>query len=425
MTTQTHTHTRLSKPVSSYTPDDRLYSYYDSVERYQDAGYTLMVLPAGSKIPYPKDKSLPKGDNGWDKYTIFPDERVKARECFDHISNKRGQEGICNFAIRTAFSVGGSEIVIMDIDCGLEKDGSQKQGMEQAERLFGRLGIEMPTPHHRTQSGGLHIIFKLSAQQKASDIKNLLATRDEQGNEEYKHIDIKCRNSYVVSPPSIGEDGDYDFYREDKSLDPVEMPDELWSELTKAKMIMMPGVAAGERPKISHKIIEKRLEFIPVVDIGYERWLAVGMAIHSNDPSDSSKAIWARWSLKDKKYAADADEVKREIDKKWKDFDASKGITIATLNEFAFESMRRDRRFVYYTDKDITIVDMETRDKMSVNTFGRMYGEIFGYIKNKSRLAERVINIEGRKSEQLLRVSGFNTWYGGDPVFEYDKRMVY
>jgi hypothetical protein len=69
------------------------------------------------------------------------------------------------------------------------------------------------------------------------------------------------------------------------------------------------------------------LRFVGGVD-DYDRWLQVGMALHSWRPADGF-ALWCNWSTSSPKFN---EEVCRD---KWRGFKTAGGVTVATVFEFA------------------------------------------------------------------------------------------
>lgn len=72
--------------------------------------------------------------------------------------------------------------------------------------------------------------------------------------------------------------------------------------------------------------VSKLLEYIPAADTTYTEWLQIGQALHTEGfPVD----VWDEWSQNDSRYHPG------ECESKWKGFDASEGITGATITQMA------------------------------------------------------------------------------------------
>lgn len=77
--------------------------------------------------------------------------------------------------------------------------------------------------------------------------------------------------------------------------------------------------------------VEQALSFISP-ECGYEDWIRVGMAIHS-ELHDAGFAVWDNWSSHSQKYPGE-----KELRSHWKSFGRSTGITIGTLFRMAMDA---------------------------------------------------------------------------------------
>jgi KaiC/GvpD/RAD55 family RecA-like ATPase len=73
-------------------------------------------------------------------------------------------------------------------------------------------------------------------------------------------------------------------------------------------------------------------------DLDYDRWVAVGMALHAKEPDLSGNAFfaWDAWSSRGKKYPG-----QQELEKKWRSFRPGGGVNFGSLLTMAGVSGRR------------------------------------------------------------------------------------
>ena len=110
-----------------------------------------------------------------------------------------------------------SGLIVVDADC---KHGAP--GLENWAKIVAELGAELEdTAMVRTQSGGLHIIYRAGGYDIASSTGSPAPG-----------IDIRARGGYIVAPPSVGVGGSYEWI-EGHGLEHLrELPEALAERLT-------------------------------------------------------------------------------------------------------------------------------------------------------------------------------------------------
>jgi hypothetical protein len=93
-------------------------------------------------------------------------------------------------------ATGPSRLVVIDADC---KNGTP--GLEEWARLVAELGGELEdTAMVRTQSGGLHVLYRAGQYEIPSSAGTLAPG-----------IDVRAEGGFIVAPPSVGELGRYEW----------------------------------------------------------------------------------------------------------------------------------------------------------------------------------------------------------------------
>jgi hypothetical protein len=118
------------------------------------------------------------------------------------------------------------------------------------------------------------------------------------------------------------------------------------------------NVAVGDyEDNFSVEKIQNMLEIVDPDELGYEEWLQVGQAIHTQHPNDDGLALWDNWSQGGDRYEVG------ECSKRWSGFNPSGTVRIGTLIAFAqrngYDLARLDEARVEHDDKiDQLVADM-------------------------------------------------------------------
>ncbi|MCD8205761.1 MAG: PriCT-2 domain-containing protein, partial [Clostridia bacterium] len=102
--------------------------------------------------------------------------------------------------------------------------------------------------------------------------------------------------------------------------------------------------------------VRELLNFIDVNGCDYRKWITVGMAVHSVDPSSAGLRLWDEWSSRDRRVSRDGSPMYKPYGaqscaEKWKSFSGS-GVTKATLIKFAKDGGWRTKGFSYAKEND-------------------------------------------------------------------------
>jgi len=85
-------------------------------------------------------------------------------------------------------------------------------------------------------------------------------------------------------------------------------------------------------PEVSAQMIFECLDAIPPLGSGsYEQWIRIGMAVHSELPTDLGLALWVQFSEKD----ADYENAEAACEEKWKTFKSDGKLSFGTLSRIA------------------------------------------------------------------------------------------
>lgn len=201
-----------------------------------------------------------------------------------------------------------SNLIVVDIDVGLDKHGNPKGGdafFETYEYEFG------DTPKAITGSGGTHIFYQYNPL-----IKNKAPI--------HKGVDIQSDGSYVVLDPSKHNSGNY--YRWQADYDPFETalapaPDWLIDLCVNAAPVVSSAFnfdAAQADAVLPFDVVQDvrgALSYVNCDD--YHEWVKVGMALKETGAGQQAFAIWDEWSKRSAKYDSAG------MMKKWESFQRS------------------------------------------------------------------------------------------------------
>ena len=206
-------------------------------------------------------------------------------------------------------------LIVLDVDCGENKDGEA-----ELAKLLAEHGPLPETLEVRTPRGGRHIYFRHPGVKAPSRTNHPLPA-----------LDVRGDGGYVLIPPSKVGDVEYSYLTRHS---PVECP--AWL----LKLLL-------ERPAVSSKVpadnafksqyqandeskVKEALRAIP--SDNYDTWTKVGMALHAEFSNGAGLALWDEWSRTcPGKYNGN------RVEKKWATFgNYSAGrITIGTLFDLA------------------------------------------------------------------------------------------
>ena len=257
---------------------------------YASLGWAIFPVVYGDKHPY----------------TPFVPNGIKnATTDISTIEMWFGGEKMFNIGVACGES---SNLVVVDIDVGLDKHGNPKGGdafFETYEYEFG------DTPKAITGSGGTHIFYQYNAL-----IKNKAPI--------HKGVDIQSDGSYVVLDPSKHTSGN--FYRWQDDYDPFE------TALAQAPQWLV-DLCVNAAPVVSSAFnfdaaqADAVLPFDVVQDVrgalsyvncdDYHEWVKVGMALKETGAGQQAFAIWDEWSKRSHKYDSAG------MLKKWESFKRS------------------------------------------------------------------------------------------------------
>lgn len=178
----------------------------EMIRRITDAGLYCFLLPNGRKAANIKWKNIASNDYG----TVI------------------GQysESNSNIAVLT-----GQTNKLMVIDLDVEKDDKHKPvlvkgkpvklGLKEFLKHFGMKFTDerLHTYIERTQSGGLHLVYKIPSGKK--ELQQRIGI--------LPGVDLKCRGNYFVIAPSTGEYGKYEIVKDMDFADIPEMPLEFYN----------------------------------------------------------------------------------------------------------------------------------------------------------------------------------------------------
>ena len=153
---------------------------------------------------------------------------------------------------------------------------------------------EIETLTQRSARGGWHFFFKA---QPDATYPGTLAVE----------VDVK-HNGYIMLAPSTFEGKAYEWHNDDPVAD---VPD--WVKTKTPKRSNELTIAdATTRMFVAQSRIEKALAALPAVDLSYDEWIKVGMALcHEMSGEKNGFDIWNIWSQVDPRYNGVEDLAKR------------------------------------------------------------------------------------------------------------------
>jgi hypothetical protein len=147
---------------------------------------------------------------------------------------------------------------------------------------------------------------------------------------DHRELRLQGNGAQTVLPPSRHVSGSV--YTWDHGCSPLDLdlaPAPAW--LVERLQVPQQGHASREAPRGTRRLppqapIQAALDAIPNTGAGvhYDRWLQVGMALHSLQ-TDWARDLWDHWSEQSTKYQ----EGKQEVS--WKSFDPDGAVQIGTL----------------------------------------------------------------------------------------------
>jgi len=214
---------------------------------------------------------------------------------------------------------GASGWAVIDFDTAKPEYG------EESEEIRLTLEREYPTLTTRTRSGGYHYIYSQPETPTVRNSEKKIAPA----------VDTRGEGGYIVAPPSVVEGRPY-LWCSRNAIAPF--PSALIPKLSRPSAN---GNGNGNHtaalngnghhgPEPWHKIEAAVMALSHRRSVDHADWLAVGMAIHSEDSGGAGYSLWDRFSQRcSEKYDAESNA------KRWKSFEAGGGYTIATVYEMA------------------------------------------------------------------------------------------
>lgn len=164
----------------------------------------------------------------------------------------------------------------------------------------------------RTGGGGWHVIYhKPPSKTFMSHVPRL------------DGLDVLTGDRYIVAAPSIVAGNRYEWIRDPFDYPPARMPLSVAERLEERRQTPQdaPGTAkAAGGGRYDLQDVERMLAALDPWQDGYDWWVSMGMAVHSEYPGADGLAVWESW----------ADGKPGECAKKWQSFRKS-GVTLGTL----------------------------------------------------------------------------------------------
>jgi predicted transcriptional regulator len=208
-------------------------------------------------------------------------------------------------------AAGASGLLLVDVDAKDGRDGFTAWEVLRAEHPFSDT-----TPHVWTPNNGKHLYFS------APPGIHLRNTDDELGS----GIETKSNGKYCVAPPSRLHDGRVYRWDERLNLDTVPiapLPGVLCSLLSPRERADRPACRPAQPLAVTGDLatVQDALRYLDPWAGGYQWWVSILMALHSNYPGPDGLAVAEAW----------ADGHDGEVEAKWRSFEAGGGVTIGTL----------------------------------------------------------------------------------------------
>jgi hypothetical protein len=209
-----------------------------------------------------------------------------------------------NIGIVTGTSSG---VMVLDVD--MKEDAN---GKDELKKLCAQHRKLPETVWAKTPRGGIHIYFRAPTTARIRSRTNFPCPA----------LDVRANGGYVLAPPSIVDQGTYDYGKRRNGYGIAGCPGWLVEILADKE-----SKTYEPRPYTpsSHREIDKlidALQTIPSTD--YHTWVRVGMAIHSVEPNDQGLSIFDSWSSSGPGYNP------KEVRWKWKSFKAG-GVNESTI----------------------------------------------------------------------------------------------
>lgn len=237
--------------------------------------------------------------------------RVKAWQHSPRWSDEQ-LDNMLEHTIKTGFGVCLDDHLVIDVD-------PRNGGKDGYAKLCETLGYD---PRDKsgfvveTGGGGWHVHFTRPA---GSFVQQL---------PDYPGIDFKT-SGFVVGCGSLHASGAH--YERGKGF-PTDMapaPDDLLALIKRREYTR--ATVGGLQVDVTLSDLRDMLSYYKNIDLHYDEWLAVGMALHeSTQGSDDGFLLWEEWSATSKKHNP------HQMEKKWHSFGkAPNPITLGTLIHFA------------------------------------------------------------------------------------------
>ena len=249
----------------------------EQLQRYIDKEYYLFPINAKTKKPAIKDNLA--------SASIDPDQLAEWSEKFPE----------CNWGI----SLAKSGLVAVDVDV-------KYSGLEVWESMLHKHG-GISTLMAESQGGGLHYVF---AAEKGARYRGKIQ----------KGIDIK-HNGYIAVWPSQIDGRFYDWIN--WGMEPSEVPAWLNDYIKRSDKKGQRGPVTGLGENYLHRCVEKLKE----VELTYDEWTSIGMAIHSAQPNEQGLDLFLD-------LTSGVSFVEGDLEKavnKWEGFRRFGGVTARTL----------------------------------------------------------------------------------------------
>ena len=214
---------------------------------------------------------------------------------------------------------GASGWAVIDFDTAKEEYG------EESEEIRLTLEREYPTLTTRTRSGGYHYIYSQPETPTVRNSEKKIAPA----------VDTRGEGGYIVAPPSVVEGRYYSWHSRDAIAPfPSALLPKLFRPSTNGNGNGNHTAALNGNghhgPEPWHKIEAAVMALSHRRSVDHADWLAVGMAIHSEDSGGAGYSLWDRFSQRcSEKYDAESNA------RRWKSFEAGGGKTIASVYEMA------------------------------------------------------------------------------------------
>ena len=208
-------------------------------------------------------------------------------------------------------AAGVSGLLLVDVDAKDGRDGFTAWEVLRVEHPF-----DDTTPHVWTPNDGKHLYFVAPP---GSQLRN---TDDKLG----PGIETKANGKYCVAPPSRLHDGRVYRWDERFNLDTVPiapLPLALCGLLKPRERADRPASRPAQPLAVTGDLATVRdaLRHLDPWAGGYQWWVSILMAVHSNFPGPDGLAVAEVW----------ADGKDGEVADKWKSFETGGGVTIGTL----------------------------------------------------------------------------------------------